>query len=51
MKIEWLVTDVTPVGSLDRAERDILVMTLDAFCPVQAAIVIGEPLCDLGFPC
>ena len=31
MKIEWLVTDATPVGSPDRAERDILGMILGVF--------------------
>ena len=31
MKIEGLVADVTPVGSLDRAKRDILEMVLDIF--------------------
>ena len=28
MKIEWLVADVTAVGSLDRAERAILEVVL-----------------------
>ena len=41
MKREWLVTNVTAVGSPDRAERDILRMFLDVFGPVQAAIVVG----------
>ena len=51
MKIEWLVTDVTPVGSPDRAERDILGMIFDVFQPIQAAIVVGrEPLCDMRIP-
>ena len=31
MKTEWLVTDVTPVGSPDRADRAILGVTLDVF--------------------
>ena len=29
MKIEWLAADVTPVGSPDRLECDILEMVLD----------------------
>ena len=31
MKIEWLVANVTLVGSPDRAERDNLGMLLDIF--------------------
>ena len=49
MKMEWLVTDVTPVGSPDRAERAILGMIwLSVFWPIQAVFVVGEPLCDVG---
>ena len=33
MKTEWLVTDVTPVGSPARAELDILEVILDIFWP------------------
>ena len=58
MKIEWLIADVISVGSLDRAEREMLVMILNMFSVssnqaaimVGAAIVIEEPLCDLGIP-
>ena len=32
LKIEWLVTDVTAVGSPDRAERSILGMILAGRC-------------------
>ena len=45
-----MVTDATPVGSSAKEEYDILRMILDAFWPVQAAIVAGEPLSDLGIP-
>ena len=48
--LEWLFADVTPVGSPDRAECDILGMLLDGFWPIQAAFVVGEPLCDVGIP-
>ena len=50
MKIEWLVADVTAVGSPDRAECDILGMILDVFLPIQATFVVGETLCDVGIP-
>ena len=50
MKIEGLVTDVTSVGSPDRANRGIFGVILDIFWTMQAAIVAGEPLCDLGTP-
>ena len=46
MKEEWLVADVTPVGSADRAECDILVMIVGVFLLIQAALVGEEPLCD-----
>ena len=48
MKIEWLFHDVTPVESPDRAERDILEMILDVFWSIQAVLVVGERLCDVG---
>ena len=41
---------ITPVGSPDRAERDILGMILDVFGPIQAVVVVGEQLCDVGIP-
>ena len=47
MKIEWLATNVTPVRSSERADHGILGMTLGVFWPVQAAFVVGEPLCDV----
>ena len=50
MKIEWLVTNVTPVGSPDRAECVILGVILGIFLPIQALFVIGEQLGDARFP-
>ena len=50
MIIEWLLADVTPVRSPDRAERDILGMILGVFWPIQVVFVTGEPLCDVGTP-
>ena len=50
MKIKWLVAGVTPVGSPAIAEREILGIILDIFQPVWPAIVVGEPLSDLGIP-
>ena len=48
MKIKWIVADVTPVGSSDRAEHAILGVILGVFLPIQATFVVGEPLCDVG---
>ena len=48
MKIEWLVPDVTLVGSLDRAERDNFGMILDVFWPI--GVLVWEQLCDVGIP-
>ena len=52
MKIEWLVADVTAVGSLDRAERAILrrIVASRDFLPIQVLFVVGEPLCGVGTP-
>ena len=54
MKMEWLVADVTAVGSPDRAERDILEVILVGRCfghaPIQAVFVVMGPLCDIGTP-
>ena len=53
MKIEWLVTDVIAVGSLDRAERAILWGILAGhvhFRPIKIIFVVGEPLCGVGTP-
>ena len=50
MKIELLVSNVTAVGSPDKAQRDILGMILDACWRLRAAFADGEPLCDVGIP-
>ena len=52
MKIEWLVTDVTAVGSPDRAERAILevIFARRFLGQIQAVFVVGELLCDVGTP-
>ena len=42
MKTERLVTNVTAVGSPDRAKRDILGVILDVFWSIQATFVVGE---------
>ena len=52
VKIEWLLADVTAVGSLDRAERAILGADFGWACfwPIQIIFVVGEPFCGVGTP-
>ena len=51
MKIEWLVTNVSAVGSPDKAEHAILgVVLAGRFLSIQGVFVTGEPLCDVGTP-
>ena len=57
MKPDWLIVDVTPAGSPDRAERAILGMMLGVFVQFRAFFGLfrpllwsGEPLCDVGTP-
>ena len=52
MKIEWLVTNVTALGSpaSAREESDIFWVIIDIFWPIQVAIVAREHLCDLKIP-
>ena len=52
MKIEWLIADVTAVGSptSTRAESAVFCVILDVFWPLWATLVAGEPLCDLETP-
>ena len=48
-----MVVGATPAGSPARAKCDIRIMYGGDFgllWPIQAAIVVGEPLCDLGIP-
>ena len=50
LNIEWLTANVPSVSSPAREERDVFGIILDVFWPVQPAIVVGEPLYDLGIP-
>ena len=52
MKIKWLVTDVTAVGSPDIVERAFLWgdVGLALFWPIQAIFVVGEAVCNVGTP-
>ena len=51
MKIKWFVADVTAVGSPDRKEFAMLgVILAGRFLPIQAVLVVREPLCDVGTP-
>ena len=52
MKREWLVANVTAVGSLDRAERAIImgIVTGRVFRQIQVIFVVGEPFCGVGIP-
>ena len=50
MEIEWSVTSVTAAGSPVRAGSEKYWVILGILRPIQAAIVVGEPLCDLGIP-
>ena len=50
MKIEWLIADVTAVGSPARAESAIFWVIFDVFWPIWATFVAEEPLCDLETP-
>ena len=50
MKTEWLVANVTPVRSPDRAKHAILGMILDVFSSIQATFVVRELLRDVGIP-
>ena len=52
MKIEWLVTDATAVGSPDKAERAILGVILARyfFCRFRPIFVVTEPFCDVRTP-
>ena len=53
MKIQWLVADVTVVGSLDRAERAILgvVVAGRVFGQSRSLLYPGhDPLCGVRTP-
>ena len=50
--IQWLVTDVTAVRSLDRAECAIfgVFVAWCVFGPTQVIFVVAVPLCGVGTP-
>ena len=51
MKIEWLVANITAVGSPDRAECGVLeVIFAGLFWTIQTVPVAEEPLCDVETP-
>ena len=53
MKIEWLVANMTAVGSLDRAERTIfgLIVAGRVFCQSRSfSYILRELLCGVGTP-
>ena len=51
MKMEWLVTNVIPVGSPDRAGRAILGTILAGrFLPIYVIFVVGEVFCGVRTP-
>ena len=51
LKIEWLVANVTPVGSPARAEHDVLgLLLLDVGWPIQAIFLVEKSLCDIAIP-
>ena len=52
VKIEWLVADVTAVGSLDRTEHAILGVILAGrgFGQSRSFLWSGEPLYGVGTP-
>ena len=52
MKIEWLVADVTAVGSLDTPKCAVLGGDRDWVCfwPIKVIFVVREPLCGVGPP-
>ena len=42
MRIEWLVSDMTPVVSPERAERDIFRVIFDIFAQVRPLLWLGK---------
>ena len=49
MKIQWLVTNVTAIGSPDRTERAIFRVILAEcfFSQLRPYLLWGKPLCDV----
>ena len=50
MEIEWLIANVTAVGSPTRSESAVFCVSFDVFWPIWATLVVGEPLCDIETP-
>ena len=50
MKIEWLVANEISVGSPARVEHGIFGVIFDVFWLIQAAFMVGEPICDVRIP-
>ena len=50
MKIAWLVTDVTRPGPLTEQNELFWEWFLSFFWPIQAVVVVGKPLRDVGTP-
>ena len=50
MKPDWLIADVTPAGSPDRAERAILGMMLGVFGQFRAFLADSGHFCGRGSP-
>ena len=48
--MEWLIANVTAVGSPTRSESAVCCVIFDVFWPIWAALVVGEPLCDTETP-
>ena len=46
MKSEWLITNVIAIKSPTRAESELFWVILGIFRSIQAAIMVGETLCD-----
>ena len=53
MKIEWLVTDATAIGSPGRAQCAFfgVILAGRVFGLFQDIFVVAEPLCDVGTSC
>ena len=53
VKTEWLVADVTAIGSLDRAECATYFggdCGWACFLQIKVVFVVAAPLCDVGAP-
>ena len=50
MRIEWLTTNITDVGSPTRVESEMFWMIVDIFWTSLDAFEVRDPLCDLETP-